>query len=221
MQVTTVTVNHCEDDQIGESADAAAQTFSVAVAATVAPDLEVAEPITLEQAKAHLRVVVPDDDEYISGLITTARQMAEGRLNRTLAQRRRVATFGHWGASMSLLKPPIISVDNIGYVDDTGSEVILDPAAFYVPPVSEDEMPRVELHAGVYPTLVHGRRDAVRVYYTAGYPVGQVPAPIVQWMLLAIGTMYENRESEVIGATVEMLPDNFVKWLLQPYQVYE
>jgi hypothetical protein len=69
--------------------------------------------------------------------------------------------------------------------------------------------------------LGYGRRDAVRVYYTAGYPVGEVPLPIVQWMLLAIGTMYANRENEVVGATVAPLPDNFSRWLLQPYMVYE
>jgi uncharacterized phiE125 gp8 family phage protein len=206
--------------------------LSAPVVALAAPTLDVSEPITLARAKDHLRVVGTDEDDYISSLISTARQMAEGRLNRTIVQRRRVATFRGWGIMplsgygrtgypLHLLKPPVLSVDNIGYIDSTGAEVMLDASAFYLPPVAEDEMPRVELQSTLVPVLTTTRRDAVRVYYTAGYPVGEVPLPIVQWMLLAIGTMYANRENEVLGATVAPLPDNFSQWLLQPYKVYE
>ena len=37
----------------------------------------VAEPVTLELAKQHLRVDFDDDDGYITGLITAARQYCE------------------------------------------------------------------------------------------------------------------------------------------------
>jgi uncharacterized phiE125 gp8 family phage protein len=208
--------------------------LSAPVVALAAPALDVAEPITLARAKAHLKVVDPDEDDYISSLIVTAREMAEGRLNRTIVQRRRVAYFRAWGMTpppgyawvgngypLHLLKPPVISVDNVGYIDASGAEVMLDATAFYMPPVADDEMPRVELQSTLVPFLTTNRRDAVRVYYTAGYPVGEVPTPIIQWMLLAIGTMYANRENEVVGATVAPLPDNFSRYLLQPYMVYE
>lgn len=197
-------------------------TLAAPVVALAAPVLDVAEPITLDRAKEHLRVVGTDDDNYISALIVTARQMAEGRLNRTIVQRRRVATFGAWYTIMPLLKPPVISVDNIAYIDSTGAEVMLDAGTFYAPPASEDALPYAQMGFDfVRPMLAVTRRDAVRVYYTAGYPVGEVPLPIVQWMLLAIGTMYANRENDVVGATITPLPDNFSRWLLQPYMVYE
>jgi uncharacterized phiE125 gp8 family phage protein len=226
-------------DLVAANTDAMATTLTVEainepVAALAAPTLDVAEPITLARAKDHLRVYTPDEDDYISSLIVTAREMAEGRLNRTIVQRRRVAYFRDWGVQpvpgflyarngypLHLLKPPVISVDNVGYIDSSGAEVMLDALAFYMPPVTEDEMPRVELQSTLVPVLTSNRRDAVRVYYTAGYPVGEVPKPIIQWMLLAIGTMYANRESEVVGATVAALPDGFMKWLLLPYEVYE
>lgn len=204
--------------------------------ALAAPTLDVAEPITLGRAKEHLRVVVADDDAYISSLIVAARKMAEDRLNRTIVQRRRVATFSGWGVRgyagchihpLHLPKPPVISVDNVGYLGGgylyvSGDETMLDATAFYMPLVDDDEMPRVEIKEGtVLPVLAKNRHDAVRVYYTAGYPVGEVPAPIIQWMLLVIGTMYDNRESVVTGVTSVALADNFAKWLLQPYMVYE
>lgn len=40
------------------------------------------EPITLAEAKAHLRVIYDDEDEYIKTLITAARQYAEQYQNR-------------------------------------------------------------------------------------------------------------------------------------------
>lgn len=209
--------------------------------ATESPTLDIAEPVTLLHAKEHLRVTAPDEDAYISGLITAARAMAEGRLNRTIVQRPRVARFVAWGApqnwrfvpgyyagsvvrgEMRLLKPPVISVDSVEYLDANGAEATLDTDRYYLVPANEDELPRVELvvDSTPLPVLAPGRRDLVRVYYTAGYPVGEVPAPIVQWILLALGTMYANRESVVNGVTSVPLADDFMKWLLQPYMVYE
>jgi uncharacterized phiE125 gp8 family phage protein len=206
--------------------------LSAPVVALAAPALDVAEPITLARAKAHLKVVDPDEDDYISSLIVTAREMAEGRLNRTIVQRRRVARFPHWshltggyGPYFKLPKPPVLSVDSMAYLDQDAAEVLVDPSEFYMADVPDDEVPYVRLtgrtpFAFALPSL-YGRPDGVRIYYTAGYPVGAVPTPIIQWMLLAIGTMYANRENEVVGATVAPLPDNFSRYLLQPYMVYE
>ncbi|HXM32309.1 MAG TPA: head-tail connector protein [Chthoniobacterales bacterium] len=41
-----------------------------------------AEPVTLDEAKLHLRVTGTDDDAYIAGLITAARQLEEKIQNR-------------------------------------------------------------------------------------------------------------------------------------------
>lgn len=42
------------------------------------------EPVTVAQAKRHLRVDWPDDDEYIADLISTAREWVESRTSRAL-----------------------------------------------------------------------------------------------------------------------------------------
>jgi uncharacterized phage protein (predicted DNA packaging) len=42
------------------------------------------EPISLSEAKRHLRVEFDDDDELIQGLIGAAREYAEGFMNRPL-----------------------------------------------------------------------------------------------------------------------------------------
>lgn len=175
------------------------------------------EPITLEQAKDHLRVVVDDENNYIQGLITAARVMAEGRLNRTLVQRQRVAVFSSLYGPLQLSKPPLVSVDDVSYIDVNGTERSLadfDVYEHYTPAA-------IALPAGITSPQLRARPDAVRVTYTAGYADGHVPAPILQWMLLVIGTLYENRETMAAGVQIYSMPEDFMQWMLQPYMVYE
>lgn len=49
--------------------------------------MRVIEPITLSEAKAHLRVEHGDEDAYIVNLISVARDFAEKFVNRLLAER--------------------------------------------------------------------------------------------------------------------------------------
>jgi uncharacterized phiE125 gp8 family phage protein len=54
----------------------------------------VAEPVSLEEAKAHLRVDGTIDDAYIGALITAARTDAENRLQRSLTETTWRVTLG-------------------------------------------------------------------------------------------------------------------------------
>jgi len=178
--------------------------------------VEAAEPITLEQAKQHLRVVYDDEDSYISGLIVAAREMAEGKLNRTIKQRVRESAFCNW-TNIVLRKPPFVSVESLSYIDSSGEEQYLEDYAVR----SRSEPARIALPYGFSAPSVQPSDEAIVVRYVAGYPEGQVPQPIIQWMLLVIGTMYENRETMSAGVSVTSIPEEFFKWLLQPYMVYE
>lgn len=185
-----------------------------AVALEVAPT----EPITLQQAKDHLRVYTADEDSYISALIVAARQMAEGRLNRTITPRVLHATFDTWGTALRLLKPPVLAVEEIAYTDATGELQVLTGG--YLVHLGSDS-PRITLGFGSTWPALQPREGAVTVRYRAGYAPGTVPYPIVQWMLLAIGTMYGNRETLINGVASSPLAGGFVDALLQPYMVYE
>lgn len=177
------------------------------------------EPITLERAKLHLRVVNPDEDDYILSLIIAARQMAEGRLNRTLVRRQLTAVFSAGDTKFFLRKPPIVSVDSVSYLDADGVEQLVDVTGYRVE--ASSELPRMRATYGAaWPGLLpEGGEFTVR--YTAGYAAGEIPQPIIQWMLLSIGTMYDHRATIVNGTISQPLADDFVRWLLQPYMVYE
>lgn len=177
-----------------------------------------AEPITLEEAKAHLRVVFDDENDYISRLIVAARQMAEGRLNRTLPVQTIAASFDGWGSALKLPRPPFIAVESIAYIDSEGAEQLLEAPGYYVNEFVEPAA--IYAYYGVPWPSLQQRQGAVTVTYRAGY-VGGVPEPIKAWMLLAIGALYQNRESVVAGVSVTELPADFMNLLLQPYMVYE
>lgn len=180
----------------------------------------VPEPISLEEAKNHLRVVFDDEDDYISALIIAARQMAEGRTNRTITQRVREQAFNSWCA-MKLLKPPFVSVESVSYIDADGLEQVLSPDSYTASTRREPASIALTGPTRYSAPSLASQGEAVIVRYTAGYPVGEVPAPIVQWMLLQIGSMYEHRESVIAGVSVTPLPEMYERMFLQPYMVYE
>lgn len=186
------------------------------LAVNIQADMEAPEPISLAQAKEHLRVVYNDEDDYISGLIVAAREMAEGKLNRTIKQRVRESAFCDW-SNIVLRKPPFVSVESLSYIDTSGQEQYLDDYAVR----SRSEPARIALPYGFSAPSIQPNDEAIVVRYVAGYPEGEVPQPIIQWMLLVIGTMYENRETMSAGVNVTSIPEDFFKWLLQPYMVYE
>lgn len=190
-----------------------------AAAATTLDGPAASEPVTLDEAKAHLRVIGTDEDDYITGLITAAREMAEGRLNRTIARRTRTDVFASWREDLVLAKPPVVSVDGVTYVDDTGTVQVLGDDMYHAAVYLEPAV--VELAPGFQGPALHFRRHPIAVTYTAGYADGDVPRAICQWILLAIGALYQNRESMVTGVSVTELPEGFMALLIQPYRVYE
>jgi len=160
-----------------------------------------AEPITLAEAKLHLKVDIDDDDDLIEGLITSARQYAESVTRRAIAS----ATYelvlddfpGFSDEEIVLPRPPLESVSSIKYTDYEGTETEWDSSNYVV---YEDE-PAVIIPAYTeyYPDFTPYPKGAVKIRYVAGYKSGAtdpnliLPQPIKQAMLLIITDMYENR----------------------------
>lgn len=184
----------------------------------LAEPMEVFEPITLEEAKHHLNVVYDDDDAYISSLIVAARRMAEGKTNRTITQRS-ITQFYSGYHGIRLLKPPFVSVDSISYFNEAEEEVALNTSDFMVGQCNGTTC--LIAKSGFVIADMAPRPGAMKVVYTAGYPVGQVPEDLIHWMKLQIGSMYAHRESVIAGVSVAPLPDMYEKMFLQPYMVYE
>ena len=180
--------------------------------------------LSLDQAKAHLRVDGSDEDEYLVGLIAAAQGTIDGPagwLGRSLGvqtlELRAPGFDGFTGGGLVLPCGPVIDVVSVSYVATGGLVSVLDPAAYSV----DDDGALLATAAGLWPS-VQLRSDAVRVRYRAGYlpttanpPVSTLPAPIRHAMLVMVGLLYENR----FGAA-DLQTNPTVASLLGPFRVW-
>lgn len=196
------------------------------------------EPVTLAQAKGHLRVDSDNtaDDTLIAMLIGAARRYAEsytGRSFITQGWRLVIDAFPGpgfmgvpWGSPYSL--PPqaiqlergiVQAVSSITYMDMNGAWQTMDPAN-YVAELSGCPARITPVFGQIWPPT-RPQIGSVKVDYTAGYGAGgtNVPEGIRQWILMRVGTLYEQREEIAIlqKGKVEQLP--YVDQLLDPYNV--
>jgi len=181
-----------------------------------------AEPLSLPEAKAQLREEQSEthNDAYILSLITVARQAAEDRLQRTLIDttwQRTLTCFPAAGGPVELFMPRVLSIESVTYLNGEGVLTTLDPAA-YEPEATAEPGLLLPVHGLRWP-FVLARPGAVRVRYKAGYgtTAAAVPAPIVQWIKLALTDLWENRSR---SAERPVLPQQFADALLDPYRVW-
>lgn len=159
------------------------------------------EPISLEEAKAFLRVDIPDDDALITSLIAAARQYFETATDRQFCTATwRVSLDGFWGWGFELPYPPLVSVVSVTYLVD-GVATLLDSATYNV--VTSATPGRVELADGQsWPSTVDTHPEAVVVTFTAGYGTAtNVPELVKQGIKLLLAHWYDHR-----GDTTDVPP---------------
>lgn len=180
------------------------------------------EPITLTEAKAHLRVTHSDDDAIIALYLSAVRQHIDGRdgwLGRALVTQTWELSLDAFPLdnTIRLPMPPLQSVVSVKYDDTIGDEVTLSTDAYAVD--AESQPGWVVINAGSAPAIWSGI-NAVRIQYVAGYgAAAAVPSSIKAALLLMLSALYENRSEVVIGQTAITLPFAS-KALLQPFQVF-
>lgn len=162
------------------------------------------EPITLAEAKAHLRVDpgFESDDSYILGLIAAARHHVEAVSDRTLVRSQwqmKLDAFPSW--DIELPRPPIAAGDIV--VTYIPSDGVYQPLTWTQFREDRDATPAVirPLWNRTWPTT-RGAENDVTITYWAGYGDSgrAVPAPARHAMLMLCGGWYANRESIVQGA---------------------
>lgn len=81
------------------------------------------EPVTLEEAKLHLRVDSGDDNTLITALILTARQLAERETKRAFVTQTWQMYLDQASAVIEIPKPPLQSVESIKTISTVESTV--------------------------------------------------------------------------------------------------
>lgn len=185
------------------------------------------EPITLTEAKWHVRRTDVDaDDEYLGTLLIPA---VRGRGEQQTGRQFLTATW-EWlldgfpcdaTEALTLPKAPLQAISTITYVDPDGAPQTWAASNYLV-----DAPGLVSLGSGVYrvlgTTVTRGRLtpayggswpatrhqiNAVTIRFLAGYgAAADVPMPLKRAMLLDLGTLYENREDMVVGQGYVITP---------------
>ena len=77
------------------------------------------EPLTVAEAKLHLRVDISDDDTYIGTLITAAREWVENYLDRTLITTQLILRAAEFPTEeLELARPPMATAGTATAVVD-------------------------------------------------------------------------------------------------------
>lgn len=193
------------------------------------------EPITLAEAKAHLRVDLTDDDALITALIVAARQYAESETGRSLiTQSWRLVLDGFHGGrgpgtagpipsllpgnAILLDQAPVQSITSIQYLDTGGVWQTL-PESEWVAELQSAPARITPAFGKTWPAALP-QIGSVKVEFVAGYgEAAAVPQGIKIWMLLRLAALYENREevSAMRQGKIEALP--YVDRLLDAYRV--
>lgn len=155
----------------------------------------VSELVTLDLAKAHLRVDGDDEDSLITNLIAAAIAHLDGPrgvLGRCVQpQRWRLMLLDGWSNELRL---PLPHAEEITADQMDGDLQVM-------------EVPIMVRSCGLWSLVrpVSTTADPVRIRFTAGVPEDILPA-LRQAALLIIGNWYLNREEVVTGVGATALP---------------
>ena len=179
----------------------------------------VGEPVSLADAKAHLRVDHDAEDGLIGHLIAAARAHLEESLGRAMITQGWTWWLDAWpqGYAVPLPIAPVQSIEVVRLygADDTAS--VLPPTAYLLDGLGSP--PRL-LRRGANAWPSPGRPvNGIEIAFTAGHGslAGEVPAALRIATLLLVAHWYEHREPTEAAAPGE-LPE-MVADLIQPYRM--
>lgn len=171
----------------------------------------VTDPLSLDEAKSHLRVDHTDDDFYIRRLIKAAKQHIEKISNYVIVSSVWAAYCDEWPSDQRIyiLKYPVTAISKIEYYasDDATEYTELAAASF---DKAEKYNPPVILLKDT-PSL-GDKLNAVKITFTAGHAnniTDPVPENIKQALLILINHMYDNRQDEIVGSSVSRFTKDY------------
>lgn len=199
------------------------------------------EPVSITDMQTHGRLptlLIPpgDDPEYIKGLIGSAREQVEedecGGIQLLTASYELSLDCFPAGNAIRISRPPLQELLSVKYTNANGDEQTLydsvdssptvDLGIFKVDGLARYGKPRpaeLYLASGQSWPATLDERNVVRIRFTCGFgdAVSDIPRAIRQWIMIAAGTMYEQRENILSGSVVQDM--KFVSGLLDPWRI--
>jgi uncharacterized phiE125 gp8 family phage protein len=171
------------------------------------------EVVSLEMAKAHLRVTTTDQDDLIQLVIDAAVAQLDpasggwlGRALRPQTWEVRYDGFPVWycedyyydnyrSAAIALPYPPLISIESVKYDDGNGTEqTLVEGTGYRVIGLGSIQKSYIApIYGGLWPSSVRCDPESVRIRFTSGYELATIdtmPATIRQAVLLMVKHLY-------------------------------
>jgi len=157
------------------------------------------EPVTLQEAKNHLRVDGNQDDALIQMCISSARMMFEKSCEITIAQTTLQLSMDGFPETIFLPFGPVSSIVDVEYTDANNDDQSLDD---WVEDIVSNPSRITPVLNGVFPDTAE-IINSVWVTYTAGWAPSAVPKLLKSGILFYVGHLFENREAVTTGSLSE------------------
>ncbi len=177
------------------------------------------EPVSVSEAKAHLRLDGDVEDVLVGSLIVTSRLHVEAALGLALIHQGWRLSLDRWpGLREPVRFPlrPIASVTSVTVYAEDGTPAILPSESYLLD--GHALSPRLIPQEGGWPRP--GRRaNGIEIAFEAGIgaAAADVPAPLRHAILLLVAHWYEHRDPLEIGQAAAAIPPA-VSDLLRPYR---
>jgi uncharacterized phiE125 gp8 family phage protein len=183
----------------------------MALVLTTPPALE---PVTLAEAKTHLRVTHADEDALITSLIVAARRQAELASGMAFIAQGWSYYLDRWPreAHVEIPLAPLIGIDDVFVYgeDDVGASI--DTAHYYADTASRP--PRLVRRTGRGFPIPGRAANGIEIVFQAGFgaAAANVPETLRQAVLMLAAHYYEHRGDESVG------PPLTFEAAVQPYR---
>jgi uncharacterized phiE125 gp8 family phage protein len=170
------------------------------------------EPVTLDEAKLHLKVDTTDDDALIATLIAAARARAEWNTGRAFVTQGWMLWRDCWAECVEIPLPPLQAVSAVTVYAPDGTASVIDPSNYTVDTASQPG----RIVFGCIPPVGLRAVNAISVAFTAGYgdAAGDVPAPVREAILEIVAELYVHRGDAPADLTLT------IQALLAPYRIF-
>jgi len=167
-------------------------------------------PISLTEAKEHLRITDTTEDTLIESLIQASTEYCEIYENRKYCNQTIVACYDSFDSKLILPCNPVQSISSITYIDDNEVEQTLDSSLYTLDNYSCPSFVYISSSASL-PTVNSDYPNPVRVTYEAGYEsnpssTDSIPARVKASIKLILGALFENRENFITGTITSEIP---------------
>lgn len=168
------------------------------------------EPVSLAEARDHLRLSVTDDDLRVAALITAAREGLEARAGLACLSRTLDITYDgvpRVGAPLVLPVGPAQSITSVTAYSAAGAGSTVSSAVYRLEAPAPPAPPRLVLKENqAWPTDLRPTSAlVVRAVVGFGSSVVAIPAPIRQAILLSIQALYDGSDETLSRAIAALV----------------